>query len=100
MVVFFMIPLVIRAENADYNTVNYNTFFRKNVEVVYLNHIIFSEKLDLNFDKNTILIHSNVVYEGPQGKIFTDNVIVDLLQKDINIYMNNKEKKVEAINKN
>ena len=93
------IPLIITSDTAEYNTFNFNTFFRGNVEVLYLNHIIYSETLDLNLDENTILVHNNVIYEGPQGRIFTDNIIVDLLLKDINIYMDSGEKKVEVINK-
>ena len=59
-----------------------------------MDNIIFSNKIDLNFKENTILIYENVKYEGEQGTIRSDNIKINLITKKIQIYMNNKEKKV------
>ena len=91
--------LVITSDFADYNNSNYNTFFRNNVEMTYLDHLINSDNLNLNFTENTILIKNNVKYIGSQGTIITDNIILDLIKKDINIYMNDNFKKVEVTKK-
>jgi len=60
-----------------------------------MDNIIFSNKIDLNFKENIILIYEKVKYEGEQGTIKSDNIKINLITKKIQIYMNNEEKKVE-----
>ena len=67
--------------------------------MTYLDHLINSDNLNLNFTENTILIKNNVKYIGSQGTIITDNIVLDLIKKDINIYMNDNFKKVEVTKK-
>ena len=88
-------PITITANNALYNNSTYDTYFSENVEINYMDNIIFSNKIDLNFKENIILIYENVKYEGEQGTIKSDNIKINLITKKIQIYMNNKEKKVE-----
>jgi lipopolysaccharide assembly outer membrane protein LptD (OstA) len=89
------IPLTITADYAIYNNSNYNTNFKENVEINYLNRVIVSNNVDINFDVNTVTIYGNVVFEGLEGTIKTDNVKINLITKKIQIYMNDKKKKVE-----
>ena len=93
------IPLKIVADEAVYNNFNYNTNFSKNVKITYLDHSIISDKLDINFDKNIKSIYENVGYEGLQGTIKADNIKINLITKKIDIYMNDKENKVEVLTK-
>ena len=88
-------PVTITANNALYNNSTYDTYFNENVEINYMDNIIFSNKIDLNFKENIILIYENVKYEGEQGTIRSDNIKINLITKKIQIYMNNEEKKVE-----
>ena len=88
--------LIITSDNAIYNNSNYNTIFENNVVINYLDHAIKSDKLNLNFTDNFVTIYDNVVYEGSQGTMTTDNIVIDLISKDITIYMNNKIKKVQV----
>ena len=88
-------PVTITANNALYNNSTYDTYFSENVEINYMDNIIFSNKIDLNFKENTILIYENVKYEGEQGTIKSDNIKINLITKKIQIYMNNEEQKVE-----
>ena len=90
------IPLTITADQAIYNDNNYNTNFSENVKITYINNIILSDKMDLNFNTNIISIYENVEYEGLQGTIKADNVKVDLVTKKIRIYMDDKKKKVKV----
>lgn len=90
------IPLTITADQAIYNDNNYNTNFSENVNITYINNIILSDKMDLNFNTNIISIYENVEYEGLQGTIKADNVKVDLVTKKIRIYMDDKKKKVKV----
>jgi len=90
------IPLIITSKNASYNNLNYNTSFSNNVKVVYLSNLLLSEKLDINFNKNIIKIYENVVYEGLQGTVKADNVKLNLMTKNMEIFMQNKDEKIEV----
>lgn len=91
------IPLTITADEATYNNSNYNTNFSKNIKIEYINNTIFSDKLDIKFSENIVSIYDNVTYEGLQGVIIADNVIIDLITKNIQIKMYEKNKKVKII---
>ena len=91
------LPLLIRADNANYNNQNYNTNFRNNISIEYMKNKIFSDNLDLNFENNTIKIYGNVMYESEIGMINSDNILINLMTKKIDINMNNEDKNVELI---
>ena len=93
------IPLIITSKNASYNNLNYNTSFSNSVKVIYLNNVLLSEKLDINFNENIIKIYENVVYEGLQGTVKADNVKLNLLSKNMEIFMQNDNKKIEISSK-
>lgn len=92
--------LIINADKALFNTMSYNTNFNDNIIINYKNDKIFSENLDLDFTKNIVTIYNNVVYEGVQGLINTDNVKIDLVTKNTKIFMNDLSKKVKGSFKN
>ncbi len=81
------IPLTVISDKAIYNNSNYNTKFRENVKIEYLDNIILADKMDLNFENNTILIFDNVNYNGTQGNLLTDIIKINLITKKIDIYM-------------
>ena len=93
------IPLIITSKNASYNNLNYNTSFSNNVKVIYLTNVLLSEKLDINFNKNIIKIYENVVYEGLQGTVKADNVKLNLMSKNMEIFMQNDNEKIEISSK-
>ncbi len=88
--------LTINADKALFNSMSYNTNFNDNVIVKYRNDRIFSENLDLDFTKNIVTIYNNVVYEGVQGLINTDNVKINLVTKNTEIFMNDLSNKVKG----
>ena len=89
------IPLIITSKYADYNNFNHNTKFRDNVSIEYLDHKIFSDKIDLSFENNVAKIFENVRYVGADGTIKSDNIKIDLITKKIDIFMNDKSDNVE-----
>ena len=93
------IPIIIKAKKALFNNSTYNTKFDQNVEITYLDNLINSDELDLNFNENIASIYNNVVYEGNNGTIKTDNIKINLITKKIDIFMNNKKNKVKIISK-
>lgn len=92
-----MIPFKIKSDNALYNNFTYDTKFFDNVTLEYLNNTMLAKNLDLNFTENIITIYNNVVYEGDQGIAKADNVRINLDTKNVEIFMNDKENKVEVI---
>ena len=93
------LPLIIKSENASYNNMNYNTNFYDQVIITYDNNIISSNKLDLDFTENIVTIYDNVVYEGLNSSVKTDNIKINLITRKINIFMNDTKKKVKLISK-
>ena len=91
--------LKISSNNAEYNNSSYNSVFENDVKIVYMDHIIKSEKLFLDFEKNFIIISDNIVYEGLQGLVKADNIEINLITKSINIFMNNNQDKIEINSK-
>ena len=91
--------LVITSDEAKFNNNTYNTYFEKNVKIGYQDNSIQSEKLLLNFEENVVTISDNIIYEGIQGLMKTDNIKIDLISKSIEVFMNNKKDKVEITSK-
>lgn len=91
--------LIITGDAAIFNNSNFNTNFEKNVKIEYLDNIIYSDKLDLNFAENIVIIYDNVNYIGADGKVETDNVIINLITKNIEIFMHDPKKKVKVTSK-
>lgn len=93
------VPITITSNYAIYNNSTYDTNFYGDVKVQYIDNIILSDKLDLSFVNNNVLIYNNVNYEGFQGSMKTDNIKIDLVTKNIEIYMNDKVEKIQVISK-
>ena len=93
------ITITVTSDDAIYNSTNYNSQFRNNVKIIYLDHIILSDKMDINFDENIANIYDNVFYEGVQGTLKSDNIKINLISKDIEIFMKESNDKVKIISK-
>jgi len=92
-------PLIIKSDNAIFNNTNYNTIFSNNVSIDYIKNLIKSEKLFLDFKNNVVTINDNIVYEGINGVGKADNIKIDLITKNVQIFMNEKNKKIEITSK-
>ena len=91
--------IYISSRTANYNKINNNTVFKKEVNVKYGDQTIDSDILDLNFKDNLIEILNNVYYVSENTKIKADKVEIDLLYKKLKISMINKKDKVNIISK-
>ena len=87
----------INSDNAEFNSRNYDTLFGGNINIRYEDNLITSEKLHFNFIENNILVYENVIYTGLNGKIQTDNIKINLLSKNIEIFMNEKTNNVKIM---
>ena len=91
--------IYIYSKTANYNKINNNTVFRRNVNVKYGDQTIDSETLNLNFEDNLIEILDNVYYVNKNTKISADKVEIDLLYKKLKISMINENNKVSITSK-
>ena len=89
----------ITSRNAKYNNTSYNTEFENQVRIEYLENIITSEKIFLNFEENVVLISDNIVYEGLKGIGKAESIKIDLMNKNVGISMGDSERKIEVISK-
>ena len=87
-------PIIITSDFASYNNENYNTTFERNIKITYIDNVIYGEILILDFEKNNITVSNNVKYDGPNGILFTDNILINLITKKIDIFMDKSDKKV------
>ena len=91
--------IYITSDRATFNNTSFNTTFEKNVRVNYIENEITSDNLDLDFNKNTVYIYNNVLYEGLTGLMKTDNILINLFTKNAEIFMSSPSKKVEISSK-
>ena len=93
------LPLIITSDDAVFNNTSYNTTFTNNVKIEYINNKMGSGRLLLDFENNIVIINNNIVYEGVQGMGEADNIKIDLITKDVQIFMNNSNNKVKIKSK-
>ena len=81
------LSLIITSKKAIYNNSNYNTTFREDVQIEYLDNKIFSDKMDLNLQESIVKIFQNVRYIGAESELKSDNIELNLITKEVNVYM-------------
>ena len=90
--------IYINSFSAKYNLINHETNFNKDVELKYLDHVIFTENMDLSFQKNFAWLYTDVVYKSFDYELFADKIEIDLITKNSKIYTDNN-KKIKIIKK-
>ena len=86
--------VLISSNKADYNDDNNDTTFSGSVKMIYGEHIIKSENLDLSFKDQTAILYNNVKYEGNLSKLNADRIFIDFLNKNTKIQMNDEKNNV------
>ena len=92
-------PVKITSKYANYNKINHETNFFKNVKVTHLIHKATSENLDISFNDNLASMYNNIVYNKPGTNLKADRLEIDLITKNSKIFMDNKTEKIKIINK-
>ena len=88
--------ITISSSQAIYNTINYDTNFKENVFVKYAQHNVKSDNLDVLFKDHKIKLYNKINYNNLNTNILADVMEIDLLTKDLKIYMNENDKKINA----
>ena len=93
-------PIKISSKLAEYNKQNYETKFKENILIVYLEHNIKTNNLDLSFEKNLAKAYNKVEYDNNNTKLYADILEIDLITKNSKIFMDGDYKKVNIFSKN
>jgi len=92
--------LNIRSDFAIFNKTSNDCEFFGNVKITEQDNIVTSDNLDFYNSKNILQAYNNVVYIGKKGNLIADQVLVDLLKNEANIFMFKKNDKVKVKYKN
>jgi len=84
----------IYSKYANYNVVNYDTIFREEVMLEYLDSKLSSDYLEFSLQRNLILMSENVMFNNLNNTIKADVLEINIKNKNTKIYMNNLNKKV------
>ena len=71
------------------NNLTYDLQFRNNVEMYYLDSILFSEKADYKNSESNLLVEENVIGKDSRGNISADKLNFDIIDKKLTISMYN-----------
>jgi len=88
--------IIIKSSEAIYNTIDYDTSFKENVEIKYAEHKMTSDNVDLIFKDHKIKVYNKINYTNLNTDLLADVMEIDLLTKDLKIYMSDKSKKIKA----
>ena len=86
-------PIYIKSDFAEYNSKNYDTFFKKNILLTHLTHNIEGENLNLLFQVNLVKMYENIIYKNMDTTLYADKLEIDLITKNSKIFMRNKSEK-------
>ena len=102
----------LTSDYANFNTKTFETTFVDNVLILREDETIIGESLYLVFDQtdeelkkkstvdqNLIRISNNVIVKKPGYILKADILEIDLLTKNVKVFMKNKDDKVETISK-
>jgi len=84
----------IYSEYAEYNILNYNTIFKQNVMLDYIDNKISGNYLELSLEKNLILMKENLIFKNPDSMLKADVIEIDTISKDSKIFMYSDKKKI------
>ena len=84
--------IYIKSSNAEYNSLNYNTKFQKEVELKFLEHNIFCNNLNIFFQDNLLEAYNDLTYKNLDIIMLADKIEIDLLTKNSKIFNFNESK--------
>ena len=76
----------ISSDQADYNNLNYNTYFKKNVKVSFLDHKINCDDVKILFEKNILEAFNNLTYENLDLIMIADKIEINMITKNSKIF--------------
>ena len=86
--------IYISSLKAEYNTVNYDTKFQRDIKLNFLENDIFCDNLNILFKDNLLEAYNDLTYKNLDIILRADKIEIDLLTKNSKIF-NFDENKVE-----
>ena len=93
-------PIKIVSDSAIFNKTTYDTKFLGKVLIIFDDHVITSNNLDLFFQKNLAIISNDIIYKNLNTVLQADMIEIDMLTKESKIFMNNDKKKIKISTSN
>ena len=92
-------PILIKSDYAIHNKNMFDTKFYENVKVTHEDIKIFSENLDMMYNKNFVSLYNIKEIYDNNIQLKADKIDFDILTKNVSINMNNNSQKVKIIYK-
>ena len=86
--------ILISSNKAKYNENNNDTTFSGSVKMIYEEHSVKSEFLDLSFNNQTATLYDNVKYKSNLSKLNADKILIDFINKNTKIQMNDDKSNI------
>ena len=80
--------IFISSKKAQYDDDNNDTSFSGSVKLVYVNHVIKSDNMNLSFNEQTATLYDNVKYKSNLSNLIADRVFINFINKNTKIQMN------------
>ena len=87
--------ILIKSDLGKYNIVNYDTILNKNVIITKDDFNIYGNNLEFSLIKNLIIMSENVIVDNKVNILKTDVIEMNLITKDMKVYMFKNENKVK-----
>ncbi len=84
----------INSNKAKYNDDNNDTSFNGSVTMIYNEHIINAENLDLSFKNQTATLYDNVKYESSLSNLSADKIFINFVSKNTKIQMDDEKNNI------
>ena len=84
--------LFIYSNNAIFNNKTFQTNFYNGVKLIFRDQKLESDNLDFLFDKNIAIFTDNVRYKNLDTNMFSDEILINLLTKEVTISSKKKVK--------
>ena len=95
--VIFMLngeKVFISSNKAEYDDNNNDTTFSGSVKMIYSDHKINSEYMDLSFKDQTATLYDKVNYNSSLTKLSADKIFIDFVNKNTKIQMDDERKNI------
>ena len=92
-------PILIKSDYAIHNKNMFDTKFYENVKVTHEDIKIFSENLDMMYNKNFVSLYNIKEIYDNNIQLKADKIDFDILTKNVSINMNENTEKVKIIYK-
>jgi len=86
--------IFISSNEAKYNDENNDTTFSGYVKMIYGDHSVAAENLDLSFINQTAVLYDNVNYESNLTNVSADRIFIDFISKNTKIEMDDEKNNI------